>query len=178
MDVTLVGILHQPMASLNPMTLKFSLLLIIILAFKSYEKEIFAFETRENIVLCPKVKVIIINGLDAPVTPKRLTVHCKSKDDDLGFHTLEYGQSYDFSFRPLVFPKWEATLFFCSFTWPTNTQLHYLDVYNQRKDKCITCPWKISSKDGCKYNSDFKDFDICTPFKSMKLIDANSTSKI
>lgn len=75
MDVTLLDIMHQAMVSLNLVTFKFSLLLIITIAFGPFVKEILAFEPRENFVFDPKVKVVITNDLDASVTPKIITVH-------------------------------------------------------------------------------------------------------
>jgi len=49
-------------------------------------------------------------------TPENITLHCKSKDDDLAFHTLEFLRNYMFSFKPTLIP-WQTTLFFCSFAW-------------------------------------------------------------
>ncbi|XP_004513667.1 S-protein homolog 2-like [Cicer arietinum] len=149
-----------------------------MIVFVSFDKGTFAFESREDFSINPKVHVVITNGLDAPTTSKNITVHCKSKDDDLGFHTLMFGESWDFTFRPLVFPRWQETLFFCSFTWPKDPLLHYLDVYNQKKDECIECLWKITSKGGCKYNSNLKKYDVCVPWKSVQVVGANNSSKI
>ncbi|XP_006398894.2 S-protein homolog 21 [Eutrema salsugineum] len=41
----------------------------------------------------------------------KLRVHCRSKDDDLGFHDLNETEIYDFSFREHVFA---TTLFWCN----------------------------------------------------------------
>ncbi|XP_058727064.1 uncharacterized protein LOC131598486 [Vicia villosa] len=77
------------MANPNLITLKFSILLTIILVVNATDKG-----------FNPKVPVIIQNDITPHPTPLNLTVHCKSKDDDLGFHTLVFGQKYIFSFRP------------------------------------------------------------------------------
>jgi hypothetical protein len=52
---------------------------------------------------------MIINRVVVPPHPTTITVHCKSKNDDLGFHTLPYTGSYLFTFTPNIFG---TTLFF------------------------------------------------------------------
>ncbi|CAK7349461.1 unnamed protein product [Dovyalis caffra] len=54
-----------------------------------------------------KYHVRIQNGL----RNKTMDVHCKSKDDDLGRHTLSSYKIYEFSFRANYF---RSTLFFCN----------------------------------------------------------------
>ncbi|KAI5386796.1 S-protein homolog 29 [Lathyrus oleraceus] len=127
------------MANPNSMTIKFSILLIIILLVEA-----------SGLTFNPKVHVYIRNDIPPHPTPLNLTVHCKSKDDDLGFHTLVYGEIYTFSFRPSLFPQFSATLFFCSFAWKGSPDLHYLDVYDEDFDDCIVCSWKITKTGGCK----------------------------
>ncbi|MED6181046.1 hypothetical protein PIB30_015964, partial [Stylosanthes scabra] len=84
-----------------------------------------------------KVTVEIINTMKADIT-----VHCKSKDDDLGFHTLKTNKSYQFRFNPrIIFGR---TLYYCSFIWSGVHELLYLDVYDQAHDKCDVCLWRIS----------------------------------
>ncbi|KEH27013.1 putative plant self-incompatibility S1 [Medicago truncatula] len=97
-----------------------------------------------------------------------MTVHCKSKNDDLGFHTIMFGQSYVFSFKPIVFPIFIATLFFCSFTWPQDPNLHYLDVYDAKNDDCRDCSWKINVDGGC-LNGECRSFN-----KNIQLMDARA----
>lgn len=41
-----------------------------------------------------------------------LTVHCKSKDDDLGVHVLGYRKKYNWAFDENL---WQTTLFWCNF---------------------------------------------------------------
>ncbi|KAB2625779.1 hypothetical protein D8674_017439 [Pyrus ussuriensis x Pyrus communis] len=79
------------------------------------------------------------------------TVHCKSKNDDLGFHTLLPKHTYEFSFKRNAFGN--GTLFFCSFTWPEEPQLHYLDIYDQKRDDCSKCFWEVFKFGACLYDN-------------------------
>ncbi|CAJ2670432.1 unnamed protein product [Trifolium pratense] len=137
------------MTAPNSTTLKFSILLIILLAFQSSAGE---------------VVVTIFNRLVVPPHPSNITVHCKSQDDDLGFHTLLYTDYYEFSFKPNFI---RTTLFFCSFTWPGNPHRHYLDIYDAQHDTCEKCTWNINLNGGCL--NDHK----CGPWKSIDLMDAD-----
>lgn len=94
----------------------------------------------------PKVHVIITNGLD-----QNLTLHCKSRDDDLGFHYVSPASNWDFRFRTSFF---DSTLFFCSFQW--SNQFHYFDVYDHVRDgkRCKReCPWTVGPTGLCLYGT-------------------------
>ncbi|PRQ45873.1 putative plant self-incompatibility S1 [Rosa chinensis] len=70
-----------------------------------------------------------------------LTIHCKSKDNDIGVKTLPPQGSYAFSFRPNF---WNSTLFFCKFTWKDGS--HWFDIYVQTRDQhsCVkNCNWFV-----------------------------------
>jgi hypothetical protein len=150
--------MQTPMAAPNSTTLKFSILLIIL----------YAFELREASFLNPRITVTIANYLELPPNHfTSLTFHCKSKNDDLGFHTIKFREDYSFSFRRNVFG---GTLFFCSFTWPEDPRLHYLDIYDQSQHHCHECTWQINVNGGC-LNSD----DNCVTWKSVELMDATNT---
>ncbi|KAL3729359.1 hypothetical protein ACJRO7_026468 [Eucalyptus globulus] len=108
-----------------------------------------------------KTHVEIENGLPAGTT---LTVHCKSKDDDLGTHHVK--DSWEFSFIPNFI---DGTFFFCSFSWPG--QFERFDIYVQSRDdgectentKCTegrwtVCTWKISPNGPCRLG---EEFDAC-----------------
>ncbi|KAI4321700.1 hypothetical protein MLD38_035050 [Melastoma candidum] len=71
-----------------------------------------------------RTTIVLINRVDDV-----LTLHCKSKDDVLGVHILQKGESWEFSFDPNFFFR---TLFYCSFQWDGET--HYFDVYKQTRD--------------------------------------------
>ncbi|PRQ36951.1 putative plant self-incompatibility S1 [Rosa chinensis] len=76
--------------------------------------------------------VEIINDL-GPNTD--LTIHCKSKNDDLGVHLLHFQESYWINFKVKLFG---GTLLFCSFQWPGS--FHHLDIYDQKRDNVPPIP--------------------------------------
>ncbi|EOA18850.1 hypothetical protein CARUB_v10007472mg [Capsella rubella] len=49
-----------------------------------------------------------------------LKIHCRSKDDDLGFHFLRTGETYDFSFHDGI----AGTLFACDLWQGPNFKFH------------------------------------------------------
>ncbi|KAF7851096.1 hypothetical protein BT93_L4557 [Corymbia citriodora subsp. variegata] len=104
-----------------------------------------------------KVHVVIQNDLPAGTT---LSVHCKSKQDDLGVQHIT--SSWEFSFKPNF---WGATLFFCSFSWPG--QFHWFDISDQDRDEgdCNKCIWRIRSDRPCRFDGPTGVYDICYPWK-------------
>jgi hypothetical protein len=57
-------------------------------------------------------------------------VHCKSKDDDLGLHTISNEQEYQWSFKPNIF---ETTLFYCYVSWARAPDFSFgFEAYNFR----------------------------------------------
>jgi len=89
-----------------------------------------------------KVHVAITNFLIS----KSLTVHCREKHHDLGTHILNYGETYNFSFRPNIF--WKVTLYFCRFIWIGAD--YSFDIYKQDRDECVQCIWNIFDRGACK----------------------------
>jgi len=88
--------------------------------------------------LWSKVHMRIVNNLgdNQPVT-----VHCKSKNDDLQAHVLYDGQSLRWHFRPNF---WGTTLFFCGFSWARGEGVY--DIYKSRRDmhRCRhQCDWYV-----------------------------------
>jgi len=61
--------------------------------------------------------VSIVNNLGDNLN---VTIHCKSKDNDLGVHLLRNGDSFGWEFNDNIFG---TTLFYCSFQW--NGELHW-----------------------------------------------------
>lgn len=49
-----------------------------------------------------------------PSNTPQVRLHCRSKDDDLGYHNLAVNQMFTFSFNMNV---WQTTLFYCDFWW-------------------------------------------------------------
>lgn len=69
---------------------------------------------------CISLRVQITNNL-AKNSPT-FGLHCKSKDNDLGYHTLGLNQSYAWNFHENF---WGTTLFWCNFWWGNNKHIGY-----------------------------------------------------
>ena len=93
----------------------------------------------------PIQTVQIISDL-TPLT--NLTVHCKSKNNDLGEHVIVPPDSYTFSFKNTMIG---STLFFCSFQWPGDNNPHWYNIYDAKRDgRCNThCCWFVQTKGPC-----------------------------
>ncbi|KAK3417078.1 hypothetical protein EUGRSUZ_H02834 [Eucalyptus grandis] len=98
-----------------------------------------------------KVQVNITNNLPGGVS---LTIHCRSKDDDLGFQTLAPGVSWSFRFRPNAFVS--VTLFYCSFQ-----QRRALEAERCRH----FCLWSVQPDGPCLFNTNDGKYDICLGWK-------------
>ena len=70
-----------------------------------------------------KTHARVTNGLDGGLD---LTRHYKSEDDDLGAQYLKLGETFEFSFKPMVFGN---TQFYCTFRW--QGACHWFDIYIQ-----------------------------------------------
>ncbi|KAI4328653.1 hypothetical protein L6164_020989 [Bauhinia variegata] len=110
------------------------------------------------------VTVEIVNALDEPRGgPTNLTLHCKSKNDDLGFHTLAYHELYSFRFQPN--PVAYRTLYFCSFSWRDDPSLHYVDIYYENRDDCSLCSYKIFRFGACRFDEKTGQIGSCLSWK-------------
>ncbi|OVA18543.1 Plant self-incompatibility S1 [Macleaya cordata] len=103
-----------------------------------------------------RIQVWVYNELD---TNTPLTIHCKSKDDDLGEHTLSFDQNWNWDFSINI---WKTTLFWCNMWWhDSNGQLIQAshDAYSAKRDwrhYCRgNCIWSIR-KDGWYYGDQYK----------------------
>ncbi|XP_024924731.1 S-protein homolog 5-like [Ziziphus jujuba] len=104
-----------------------------------------------------KEVVTIVNALGPDLV---LTVHCKSKDDDLGIHNIPYKDgNYSFTFKPNI---WGTTQYWCNFLWIGGN--HYFDIYIDMRDYPIcnnVCSWQIYPNGPCLYNRSTQKFDLC-----------------
>lgn len=111
----------------------------------------------EESLLLPETTVTTINKMAGPV----LSVHCKSKDDDLGAHILQPDGSYSFTFRPNVFG---TTLFTCIFQW---TETHNFAIFDFHRDgnRCTDCRWEIYRDGPCLLHpKDLGTYNVCFPW--------------
>ncbi|KAE9608483.1 hypothetical protein Lalb_Chr08g0236161 [Lupinus albus] len=117
-----------------------------------------AISTKINLNPFPRIHVYIKNGV---AKGTNLTLHCKSKDDDLGVHYLNYQEEYTFSFHYNVFALQGYTLFFCGFTW--NHILHWFEIYNWKRDRYFytNMRWTIQENSPCLFNHATNNYDIC-----------------
>lgn len=118
---------------------------------------------RSKAALGREVRVEIMNSLPDNM---ELTVHCKSKDDDLGFHKLLPFQTFEFRFKPNF---WRTTLFFCSFQW--TGAFHYYDVYIHGRESriCDHCIWHVTPGGPCLYNTDKSNYNYCAKWNPPSL---------
>ncbi|KAK9291574.1 hypothetical protein L1049_019522 [Liquidambar formosana] len=92
--------------------------------------------------LTPKVGVYLINELGPG---KKLTLHCRSKDKDLGWHQISFLEMYGWHFRINL---WRTTLFWCNFSW-YNAGIRYdgsFKIYDAARDEgrcAVLCDWKV-----------------------------------
>ncbi|XP_048332638.1 S-protein homolog 19-like [Ziziphus jujuba] len=113
---------------------------------------------KSNCVFAESIKhkyVIIRNDVGGGVN---LTLHCKSKDDDLGVQNISPGGEWGFHFKTSA---WGTTLFFCSVEWPGTS--HYFDAFVQSRDMdvCDTCVWSIKPDQPCIV---FSNRSVCHPW--------------
>lgn len=86
-------------------------------------------------------EVYIGNNLP-PDSPNPLTIHCYSKDDDLGHHTLKAGQFFKWDFFMNFFSN---TLYSCSFVW--GSKKTSFEVFNA--DLTTKCEHNLFMYDVC-----------------------------
>lgn len=123
-------------------------------------------------LLEPITHVKIINGLG---NGKDLSVHCKSKNDDLGIHVIPPLSFYEFSFRPDYF--WR-TLFFGRFWWG-GEPAHWFDIYIQRRDenRCGKhCTWLVIPQGPCLFDDRVKKFTLCEKWNDQKKLEIGTAS--
>ncbi|XP_028762999.1 S-protein homolog 2-like [Neltuma alba] len=107
-----------------------------------------------------KMRVSVTNMLDHNLD---LTIHCKSKDDDLGEHLIHHLQRYEFAFGETFFG---TTQFFCGFQW--KGAFKWFDIYIEKRDACYSgrCNWKIKQHQACMHDGD-SEIEICYPYNKV-----------
>uniref|UniRef100_A0A7N0UH66 S-protein homolog n=1 Tax=Kalanchoe fedtschenkoi TaxID=63787 RepID=A0A7N0UH66_KALFE len=95
-----------------------------------------------------------------------IKVHCKSKNDDMGEHTLWNGMHTTFSFRWF----WSKTFFWCDVFWNNrwvvfDAYVHSRDVNRCLKNHC-DCKWAITSKGPCFWNQETQKYDLCESWRN------------
>ncbi|KAJ8763918.1 hypothetical protein K2173_003700 [Erythroxylum novogranatense] len=104
-----------------------SKILVLVLYASAMQRSFAEMEPGRNIHITPVITVRIFNEL---VEDKAdVTIHCKSKDDDLGVHVVPFGKTYEFSFRENI---WGSTLFFCGFNSKGRSVV--FDVFESKRD--------------------------------------------
>lgn len=96
------------------------LLSFLILSLKKSEGCAIPFTTKTHVYV----------GIDVGGPP--LTIHCVSKDDDLGSRNLTRHQEYTFSFCPIPYDTW----FSCEFRWSGKDKIITVYDANPFKKYC------------------------------------------
>ncbi|XP_011007077.1 PREDICTED: uncharacterized protein LOC105112886 [Populus euphratica] len=77
---------------------------------------------------------------------ENLSIHCQSKDDDLGQQDIADGSEFGWDFSVNA---WGTTLLYCDMEWENARRSHF-DAYSFSRDhtRCETqCSWLISKED-------------------------------
>ncbi|GAA0165912.1 hypothetical protein LIER_40084 [Lithospermum erythrorhizon] len=118
------------------------ILTIILLVSLRINNVIVKGDTGEPYIeLTPHKSGVIVNNLLGHGTT--LTIHCHSKDDDLGRHYIGDGGKYEFVFGTSF---WQNTLFYCYLQYPGAPRVRF-DLFNQHRDNCKRCVWNVE-RDG------------------------------
>lgn len=91
-------------------------------------------------------------------------IHCKSRDDDLGFQIIGPNQVYQFKFKANF---WGSTLFYCGISVPGNRRAIF-NLYKDKRDnnRCPRfCRWSVFPDGVHGYKEDGGAQDKFFPFK-------------
>lgn len=115
------------------------LLLLVSSVIMSEASQVMATSGKDAIFVFPldHVSVHVYNNLEPGLN---LDVHCKSKDDDLGLHTVPFNESFQWKF---TVNARQTTLFFCGLTWRDGSGIY--DIYVAKRDhpRCAkNCVWR------------------------------------
>ncbi|XVE94008.1 hypothetical protein REPUB_Repub01dG0243300 [Reevesia pubescens] len=84
---------------------------------------------------------------------KNLTLHCQSKDDDLGEQNVGDGSEFGWDFSVNA---WGSTLFYCDMGWDDLQQYHF-DAYSFNRDfaRCESqCSWLVAAEGMYGFNGE------------------------
>ncbi|KAL5981757.1 hypothetical protein ACLOJK_015820 [Asimina triloba] len=89
-----------------------------------------------------KVHVSLMNRLG---DGKSMNIHCQSKDNDLGEHTVAEGEEFSWDFSVNAFG---TTLFYCDLGWGKISDFHF-DSFSAGRDRrrCSSqCLWLVAKE--------------------------------
>ncbi|CAL0317260.1 unnamed protein product [Lupinus luteus] len=103
-----------------------------------------------------QTRITIVNKLS-----QALTIHCRDKSFEDGFHLLQPTAAHTLQFYRNPFAK--KTLWYCTFRWTGHTKR--FDIYNQKKTKCEdhSCYWLITEHGPCQVIHDYYNPE-CVPW--------------
>uniref|UniRef100_A0A7N0V9A2 S-protein homolog n=1 Tax=Kalanchoe fedtschenkoi TaxID=63787 RepID=A0A7N0V9A2_KALFE len=112
-------------------------------------------------VFLTKLYLTIENLMDRPVK-----VHCKSKNNDMGEHTLRHGMRTTFSFRANPFGR---TYFWCNVFWKGRWVAFAAYDDDRDSNRCYKnhcdCHWAVTSKGPCFWNRNTRRHDLCESWR-------------
>uniref|UniRef100_A0A7N0TCQ6 S-protein homolog n=1 Tax=Kalanchoe fedtschenkoi TaxID=63787 RepID=A0A7N0TCQ6_KALFE len=91
-----------------------------------------------------------------------ITVHCWSSEDDLGVHTIRFGEFYAFNFRHNLLCN---TKFVCQVKFADGVD-KFFHAYHCQRDrfKCREmCDWSLYENRACLWDSDCYDYSKTPP---------------
>ncbi|KAI9100903.1 hypothetical protein K1719_024027 [Acacia pycnantha] len=110
--------------------------------------------TEEKISILPQRHVTIKNDLGQDIL---LTIHCKSKNDDLGSHNLSLHSTFHWDFKSNAFTM--NTLFYC-YVYFGKVEGTF-NAYDAARDdaSCTDCKWSIKTDGAYWYNPENGKWD-------------------
>ncbi|XWS22417.1 hypothetical protein CRYUN_Cryun29cG0032100 [Craigia yunnanensis] len=138
-------------------TLIIPFLFMFIFASCISQTPVFAAESVDKVIIRVRYKVHILNGFADNAKP--LIIHCHSKDDDLGQHTLWTNQEFRFKFI-VSFVK--TTRFICDFNWGSNSADNITVFENTLETETCkstgNCFWK-AAEDGIYFSNNDQNWE-------------------
>ncbi|KAL0432890.1 UNVERIFIED_CONTAM: S-protein5 [Sesamum latifolium] len=110
-------------------------------------------------LLIPKETVVVKNDISG----ENITIHCYSKDDDLGIHTLPYAANFTWYFHVSI---GGTTKFYCDLM--TRHGSGNYGVFDWKlEERCdVYCLWLIQANGLCLVQTACHDQLYCQPWKN------------